>query len=206
MNDKKQVIAAFDFDGTISYHDSQLPYLIFCAGRGQSIINLLQEIPSLIGFGLGTVSRQEIKERIFTRFFKGQPIERLNELGEKFAAEYIPNHVKPEAMKRIQWHKDQGHRLVLISAAIDNFLKPWALKAGFTDVITSRLAEDSNRLATGKLRGANCWGTEKTRLLTELLGNKREDYIIFAYGDSKGDIPLLEYADYPFYRVMPGEK
>ena len=45
--------------------------------------------------------------------------------------------------------------------------------------------------------GKNCWGTEKVRRLQELVGSK-EGYVLYAYGDTRGDRELLEYADHPF--------
>jgi len=102
-------------------------------------------------------------------------------------------------MDRLQWHLEQGHRCIIVSASIDIYLEPWAESFGVHDVICSRLASP-NGFVTGKLMGANCWGPEKVRRLEEEFGNL-EDYNLFAYGDSRGDRELLAAADHPFYRT-----
>jgi hypothetical protein len=49
---------------------------------------------------------------------------------------------------------------------------------------------------TGRLLGKNCYGPEKVQRLKTLLGSL-EDYVIYTYGDSKGDRELLAIAQYP---------
>jgi phosphoserine phosphatase len=68
-------------------------------------------------------------------------------------------------------------------------------------VLASELAIDSQNCITGKLQGKNCWGEEKVAQLNELFGSK-DNYILYAYGNSRGDKELLELADYPFYRTF----
>ncbi len=75
-------------------------------------------------------------------------------------------------------------------------------KAGFDDVIATRLESHEDGTVTGKLSGANCFGSEKVRRLEALLG-AREGYSLYAYGDSRGDKELLSSADYPYYRQIP---
>ena len=161
------------------------------------------EMPYLLGFVFKITSRSKVKEKIITRFFKGMKIEELKELGEKFAKTKLPSLVKPEALNRIKWHKEQNHICVLISASLDIYLEPWAEFIGFNEILTSSLEVDSEKKITGKLQGFNCWGDEKVRRLTNLYGTK-ENYTLYAYGDSLGDQELLKYADYPFYKKLHG--
>ena len=199
---EKPIVAAFDFDGTITKRDTLISFLAYVAGRWQTAKKLALLSPELIGFLLNTVSRQEAKEAILKRFFKGIPQHQLLELGEAFASSTVLSHlVYPSALKRIEWHRSQKHRCILISASIDTYLKPWSVKQGFNDLICSKLAVDQNNNITGHLEGKNCWGKEKERRLEELIGPK-ENYILYAYGDSRGDQELLSLADYPYYRTL----
>jgi HAD superfamily hydrolase (TIGR01490 family) len=200
---EKPIIAAFDFDGTITKRDTLISFLAHVAGKWQTAKKLALLSPELIGFLLNTVSRQEAKEAILKRFFKGIPLHQLQELGEAFAYSTALSHlIYPSALKRIEWHRSQKHRCILISASIDTYLTPWSIKLGFDDLICSKLAIDQNNNITGYLEGKNCWGQEKERRLSELIGPK-ENYILYAYGDSQGDQELLSLADYPYYRKMP---
>jgi phosphatidylglycerophosphatase C len=192
-----QVIAAFDFDGTITYRDTLLPFLKNVQGSFSTIKSLGMLLPCFIKFEIGQMTRAEVKEEILQQFLKGVPEETLCELGKRFASEYIPSKVKPEAIKRIQWHQRQGHRCVLVSANVEFHLIPWAKSVGIDDVIATR-CEVSQGVLTGHLLGNNCWGKEKLNRLSELVGS-RDSYVLYAYGDSKGDYELLQAADYSFF-------
>lgn len=202
MNNSLQVVATFDFDGTVTYKDTLLPFLIEIGGISKALGNLTRESPYLAGYVMGFVPRQKAKEAILTRYFQGMPIDQINDLGKKFASGKLNRLVRPEALQRIKWHQSQGHRCILISASLDVYLSPWSSQHGFQDIITSRLDVDFKGKATGRLIGANCWGPEKSRRLEELLG-PRESYLLYVYGDSRGDKEILSMADYAFYRQMP---
>ena len=200
---EKPVIAAFDFDGTITKRDTLLSFLIYSAGKWPTIKKIALLSPKLIGFLLKIVSRQNAKEAILKRFFKGMPYHQLQELGEAFArSTALSSLMHPAALKRLEWHRSQKHRCILISASIDAYLKPWSERLGFSDLICSKMEVDENGNMTGLLDGPNCWGQEKERRLLELTG-PRENFILYAYGDSRGDRELLSMADYSFYRKMP---
>ena len=200
---EKPVIAAFDFDGTITKRDSLISFLAFAAGKWQTAKKLFFSSPQIIGFLLNQVSRQEAKETILKQFFKGIPHHQLQEMGEAFSrSTTLSNLIHPTALKRLEWHRSQEHRCLLISASLDVYLAPWSIHHGFDDFICSKLAIDQNGNITGLLEGKNCWGAEKERRLFELMGSKK-DYTLYAYGDSQGDEELLSKADYPFYRKMP---
>lgn len=194
-----QTVAAFDFDGTLTYSDTLLPFLFYAKGFFATIFNLTRNLPALAGFALGIVPRQTAKEAVLTTFFAGTPLAEINALGAAFARSTLKKKICPEALKKLQWHQQQGHRCILISASLDVYLAPWAQEVGIHDIITSSLAVDASGNATGRLLGDNCWGPEKLRRLTALLG-PREGYVLYAYGDSRGDREMLDHADYSFYR------
>jgi len=195
------IVAAFDFDGTLTHRDTLLPFLLFVCGRFKTICKLLLLLPFLSGYVMGLISRQETKERVLSFFFQGMPIEQLRAYGARFLQERMPQLLKTEALNRLKWHQEQGHRCILVSASVDIYLEQWGSQAGFDDVVCSQLQTDDAKV-TGKLIGNNCWGIEKRRRLEALLGD-REKYCLYAYGDSRGDLELLSFADYSFYRKMP---
>lgn len=200
---ERQIVAAFDFDGTITKRDTLLAFLIFAAGRVATLRKLIKIIPYGLGYFLKIISRQQIKEKILRSFFAGLPDSQLRELGEAFAqSSALKQLIQPQALKRLEWHRRQKHRCVLVSASIDAYLDPWCKEVGFDRLICSELEVDSYGIVTGHLRGKNCWGPEKERRLMPLI-DPREDYIVYAYGDSRGDRELLALADYPFLRKMP---
>lgn len=196
------VVAAFDFDGTITYHDTLFPFLKHIEGTVPAVRKLFSQLPFLLAYSFGIMTRQKTKEKILNKFLKGRHLDDLRSNGRQFARGPLKNLIRPESMERFQWHLSEGHRCILISAALEIYLRPWAEEVGFHDVIASHLETNTHGFVSGKLNGLNCWGSEKTRRLTELLGNK-ENYLLFAYGDSRGDKELLDLADFSYYRSIP---
>jgi len=201
-NQPRPIVAAFDFDGTVSYRDTLLPFIFFVHGYFNGTLRLLSLLPTFILYVFGSKGRQETKEAVLARCFSAWSLHDLRRVGASYAKERLPALLRPEALSRLQWHLGEGHRCVLVSASLDIYLEPWTRQVGFDDLLSSRLMTDAEGLVSGKLVGRNCWGAEKIRLLEDLLG-PREDYQLYAYGDSRGDYELLESADWAFYREMP---
>lgn len=195
---EKPIVAAFDFDGTLTYHDTLYYFLLYTHGIFLAYGHFFFLLPTLIAYLFGKIDRQQTKEKILHQFFSGRPINFLRKKGEAFSREKLHHHLRPEAIERLQWHLKQGHRCILISASLDVYLHPWSKAMGFQESLTSQLA-DENGIVTGKLIGKNCRGHEKVRRLQEILG-PREGYYLYAYGDSEGDKELLAFANKSFYR------
>lgn len=201
MTHPLSTVAAFDFDGTLTYRDTLISFLLFSCGLTKTTAFLAPLIPAFIRYECGLLSRQQTKERVLQKFFEGMPGSAMQKLGQAFAKDRLNTHLRPNALGRIQWHLSKGHRCILVSASIDTYLHPWAHLHGFHDAITSELAIDEHRCITGLLEGKNCWGEEKARRLAALLG-PRENYVLYAYGDSRGDQEMLKMADFAFYRSL----
>jgi HAD superfamily hydrolase (TIGR01490 family) len=190
------VVAAFDFDGTITDSDSTTA---FCrAELGGLLPAVLRAAPVLAGYPLGLVARQRLKEALLTPLLGGREETDVRARAAAWAARSLPGMVRPAAMERLRWHQSQGHRVVLVSASLDFLLEPWAREAGVGDVLATRLEVEDGRL-TGRLAGSNCYGPEKVARLAALVGDLRA-VELYAYGDSRGDRELLAAAQHPTYR------
>ncbi len=199
----RQVVAAFDFDGTVTYHETLSAFLRQVVTPWRFALNTLLLLPTLLGYALRLIPNGMAKERLLRRFLAGMPQARLAREGERFARERIPALLRPQALARLAWHRRQGHRCVVVSASIEDYVAPWALAAGFDAVIATRLERDGAGRVTGRYDGGNCYGAEKARRLRALLGEAAVE--LYAYGDSRGDRELLAMAEHAYYRTMPGE-
>lgn len=198
----KPVVAAFDFDGTLTRHDTLLPFLRYLIGDAGVARHALRLAPTLAGYGLGLIDNGVAKERVFIECLAGVDTQELKKQGERFAELVLPKLQRQEAIQRMDWHRRQGHRCIVISASLEIYVLPWAIRMGFEDVIATQLQAMPDGKVSGRLFGENCYGREKARRLEALLGNK-ECYTLYAYGDSQGDRELLAMADHAFYRKMP---
>ncbi|KAF3362620.1 Protein CicA [Chlamydiales bacterium STE3] len=199
MSTKKPIVAAFDFDGTISYFDTLVPFLWKLSGPFGLLFHLFLTTPDFLRFLFGKISRQQAKEALLTKCLKGTPYSQAATAGQDYATHFLKKLIKPAAMQKIAWHSQQQHHLVLISANLNVYLKPWARQGGFQTILASELEIDSEGRITGHLKGKNCWGQEKVERLLSTFGPK-ENFTLYAYGDSQGDKELLDLADFNFYR------
>jgi len=194
---EKKTIAAFDFDGTITTRDT-LPVFIWHAQKiGKLFFGTLSMIPSLLMFKLKVIPNYHAKEKLFKTFFAGVRLDKFNELSQSFIPT-IERLLNPEAVKKIKWHQEMGHEVVIISASAENWIKPWAEKQSIHTVLATQLEVVQDTI-TGKFLTKNCHGAEKVNRLLAQYPN-RNDYELYAYGDSNGDTELLALADHAFYR------
>lgn len=193
----KTTIAAFDFDGTITTRDTFVPFLIMAFGMRRVQTAFLKLVFEGINVLLGNSSRDRFKERIVAELFRGDSVDRLTAVGKQHCLEIL-NWIRPSARERIEWHRTQGHRLIIVSASLDLYLIPVAAELGFNDLLCTRLSK-KHLLFDGKLQGLNCRGPEKVRQLECLLGSL-DQYEIHAYGDSIGDQEMLAVATYSYYQ------
>lgn len=195
----KPVVAAFDFDGTLTYRDTLLPFLLHAAGWTGFARHAFALTPTLAAYGLGVIRNDVAKQRVLSQFFSGIHIDTLRDMATEFAEHQLPRLIRPEAVRRFEWHKQQGHRCIVISASLELYVGHWAQMTGFDDVLATQLETLPDGNISGNLLGGNCFGIEKINRLDALLG-ARSNYTLYAYGDSRGDKELLSSADFAYYR------
>jgi len=195
---EKKTIVAFDFDGTITVEDSFFKFIIFTKGRFRLLLGLLTCSPFLVAFKLRLYPRQKAKEKLFSFFYKNTPIDKFNHWGEAFVAE-IDAMVKPEAIKAIKKHLDEMATVLIVSASIDAWIRPWAEKTGISEVLATQVEVDKENKLTGKFHTKNCVRQEKVNRLTAAFPNRNE-YTLTVYGNSLGDKELVAFADKGWYR------
>jgi hypothetical protein len=129
-------------------------------------------------FALGVASGEPRPDSVllWTRLYPGPAVpgqsasERQQQAFFEAANEYSLVHIdkilRPKAIEKINWHKNQGHKVVIVSASIDCWLRPWCEKNGL-ELIATKL-EIKDDIVTGKLLSKNCYGVEKVNRIKEL--------------------------------------
>jgi len=186
-------IAVFDFDGTITTKDTLIDFTIYSLGRRKFIQGFFRLFPVLFSYRIGLFSGGFVKEKFLSYFFEGLEERQFNDFCNDYVLKRINEITKKEVLEKAKWHKQQGHKLIIISASIENWIKPWAQNNSFDEVIATKIEAKNGRL-TGKLATNNCQGQEKVRRFLEKHPD-REKYFLYVYSDSKTDKPLLSLAD-----------
>lgn len=193
----KKAIAFFDFDGTITTKDSLLEFIRFTKGNSKFLLGFLLNSPFVIAYQLNFISNQSAKEKILRFFYGGTPVEKFKEHCNLFSQKILPALIRPKALAEIKRLQNAGYDVVVVSASPEQWIQNWAdemqvhLIASCMEVVNGKI--------TGKLVGKNCHGDEKVRRILEK--HVLSDYdVIYAYGDTKGDLPMLELATTKFYK------
>jgi HAD superfamily hydrolase (TIGR01490 family) len=198
-------IAFFDLDHTLLNTSSGMHYLWEIINQGRvpawyvAYLSLGYQLKWL-DFGeahvrlinyVGRAGYQETRQ-FFERWVKRRLLSRLTQQGQA----------------QIAWHQAQGHRVVIISASIEEIVKPVAGHLGLgSDYLCTRLAVAHDRYL-GRLNGPQCYGAGKVYWAKKWLAANKltfPDAIGYFYTDSSSDLPLLELADHPV-AVNPSRK
>ena len=132
----------------------------------------------------------------------GRPIDDVVAVSAAFADAHLARAVRPEVVARLTEHLDAGHVVVVVSASPALYVSRIAVALGAHGAAATELEVGPEAALTGRYEGANCRGEEKLRKVRALLeslapspsGAARPMY---AYGNSRGDLRLLEAADHP---------
>ena len=198
-----KVIAAFDFDGTITTKDTFLPFLSRVFGWHKVAIALLTlTMPGLMVW-LGNSTRDRFKALLLKKLFPGTLVAELNNRGREHADE-IEVLCRPAALERIEWHRRHGHRLVMVSASLNFYLEPIAKRLGFDDLLCTEVISTEG-VCTGEMKGENCRAAAKVRRLESLFG-ALDQYELYAYGNSDGDAEMLATSDHPAFMPFHSSK
>ena len=186
-------IAVFDFDGTLTTKDTLLEFIKFACGTWNFYIVFLLYSPILILMKLHIFPNWKAKQMIFSHLFKGMEYKRFQDLGRQFA-NIIESFRREEIIEKLREHIKKGDTVYVISASIDEWVRPWCDAIGVKDVLGTKIEITSDGLITGKFLTNNCYGQEKVNRLLKK-EPLRDEYFLYAYGDSRGDREMLAFAD-----------
>lgn len=190
-------IAFFDFDGTMTSADTFSPFIFQAIPSKRLRLGKVLLAPLIIGYKLGLVSGTRLRTNIIAYGLKNCPADPVFKLGLKFSQSFIPNVIRPEAMQQIQWHLDRGDQVVVVSASMDAYLRPWCDLHG-VDLICSEL-EVKDQLLTGRYINLDCSGKlKKQRILARYTLSTFSE--IYAYGDTVEDLDMLSLASHQYFQ------
>ena len=116
--------------------------------------------------------------------------------GREFGDRVAKTGMRPEMIDRLQWHAEEGHEIVIVSASLDVYIERTAERA--RDRHGALQPHGGRRTTAGSPAGssaATAAGPAKLRRIREHFGER--GYELWAYGDSAGDAEMLAAADHP---------
>lgn len=195
-----KTLALFDFDGTLTTKDTLIEFFRFREGSIKLYTGFVLLSPVLVAMKLKLLPNWKAKEWFLSYFLKGADLEEFEQQCKRFALEKMPDLLREEALRTFNYHINEGHDVMIVSASPENWVSKWS-SYNKVRVLSTQLEVRDGKM-TGKLNGFNCYGPEKVRRIKAAI-DVNSYQSIHAYGDSRGDKEMLDLATRPFYKKFP---
>ncbi len=188
-------LALFDLDGTLTWRDTLLPFLLMFLRRHPWRWLRLWRLPcALLGFLAGTHDRGRLKSRVLRMVMGGAARAAVDDCARSFVNSLQPCHrLRPTALGVLEAHRSAGDHLVLLSASPDLYVPLIGQALGFELTLCTEIGWQWDRLS-GELKTPNRQGPEKSRCLAWLRGQYPAIPVI-AYGNSASDLDHMRQAE-----------
>ncbi|WP_344903712.1 HAD-IB family hydrolase [Actinomadura meridiana] len=198
FEERSDVVAVFDFDGTIVASDVVEAHLwarLLDAPMKSwpgTLMPVLRKVPHYL--------RTEHRDRgeflrEFVRRYEGADEEQLRALARDRLSHVLLRRAWPQAIRRIRRHREAGHRTILLTGTMDVFVEP--LRTLFDDILAARLRVVDGR-CTGHFDQPPLIGEARAAWLRAWAHDEGIDLAgSWAYGDHYSDRPVLEQVGHP---------
>jgi len=193
----KKGIAFFDFDGTVTTRDTLLEFIKFTKGAPAFYSGFLFNIFYLLAYKIKVITNQEAKEKVLGYFFRGTDVTEFDRMAVEFSKIKLPSLIRSKAQKEILTLQNDNIDVVIVSASPENWIRHWCFEKNL--ILIASVLETRDGKITGKISGKNCHGQEKVRRILEKYSIEEYNEV-YAYGDTKGDLPMLGLATKPYYK------
>jgi HAD superfamily hydrolase (TIGR01490 family) len=193
------VVAVFDMDGTLlasnvvtSYLSLRLPELR-AAGRLRELGEVARSAPAWLS--AERHDRGSLLRSVYQRY-RGATLEGLERIVDDELTSSTLQRLSPGAVRAIKQHRAAGHRVVLVTGAIEPLTRPFAPL--FDEIAAARLAIGPDGRCTGHLELPPLVGEARAAWLVHRASVEGWDLTrSWAYADSISDLPLLRAVGNP---------
>ncbi|HTB27989.1 MAG TPA: HAD-IB family phosphatase [Steroidobacteraceae bacterium] len=187
-------VAVFDLDGTLTFHDTLMSFLLGFALRHPARFAAGWRLAPALADYARTRDRGQLKSRVIRQTMGGARREEISAYANDYVRRLEPRGAfRAGALAALQAHRTAGDHLVLLSASPDLYVPRIGEHLSFERTLCTEVGWDGDRL-TGELKTPNRRGTEKVRCL-EWLRTQYPGAPIVAYGNSESDLPHMQRAD-----------
>ena len=190
--------AFFDMDNTVLRGSSGRLYLQYLRKKGYLSWWSWYAISGQIGlYVTGLTDFPHLMARLMVQVAGADESETW-QISDTWFREMLRDFITEPARERVAWHRQQGHRVALISASTPYAVAPVAHDLGLgDDYLATRLEVISGRF-TGRLVEPACYGAGKVLMARAYAAQYKLDLAeSYFYTDSHHDLPLLESVGRP---------
>ncbi len=205
MKKRFDYIAYYDLDHTILKGNSATHLVGEARKRG--VMNprqYRQAVYLSILYKLGIGDPSGMITRMLS-WLRGLHPELVSELCRNVFTEQLVHTIRPEILTSMQYHREKGGAVVLLSSATLPVCKPVSTHLKLDDLICTQL-QSENGVLTGKTSGKLVYGKEKKhRLLLHCREHGFDPGEAYYYGDSHTDTDVMMAVGFPV-AVSPDRK
>ena len=191
-------LAIFDLDNTLIAGDSDYLWGTFLVDKGY--VNAERFAATNDQFYEDYKSGQLdifAYQRFVLEPLSKQTMTTLDAWHQNFLEEYIEPILLPKAQQLVDQHRQQGDRVLIITATNTFITRPIGEKYGISELLGTE-GEIVNDRYTGEVLGTPTFREGKVTRLNEWLEAEKESMQgSYFYSDSHNDLPLLKLVDHP---------
>ena len=191
-------VHAFDFDGTLTRRDTLVEFIRYVKGDKEFLKCFLRYSPQLVAMKLGLYPNWKVKRQVFSYCFAGIKEEVFKDFSTRFA-QAKSSLMRPAGVEKIRSLLQDDCQVVVVSASVENWVRPFFGDLSDAIQFLCTRVEVKDGVLTGRFLTKNCFGKEKVARLRTLYPDRRAIELT-AYGDSRGDREMLDYANEGYYR------
>ena len=130
-------------------------------------------------------------------YLRGELCDHMQSLGVACVTECIRPALRPAAIEAINHHRQQQHRIILLTGSLDLLATPLAEQLGIAESISGRLEHHDQRF-TGRIVSPHPYGRQKRKALDDYAQQQGIDLRhAYLYTDCPSDLPSLEQVGHP---------
>jgi len=192
-------LALFDLDETLISGDCASLWSAFMVAQGwvaDKQAFLQHEAYLMEQYGKGQLDMQEYMNYTLTPL-KGRTQQDVAQQVQRFIHEVIASLIYSDARECLTRHRENGDRIVIISASSEHLVAPIAQYLGVDEVLAIGVGIE-NGIFTGTTQGVLTYREGKVTRLMALLNQDASplQHASF-YSDSNNDLPLLTRVGFP---------
>lgn len=191
-------LALFDLDGTLTRHDTFLPFVLGLLLRQPA---RWLRVPLLLvlaaRYFAGRLDRGGLKGAVLHLLFGGLSRATVEDWASRFAADSVPRRLFTAALETLQGHLAAGDHVVVLSASPDLYVPLIARQLRAHEVHCTQIRWDGTVL-DGRLAGLNRRDEEKSRVL-DALRAAHAGLPVIAYGNSPADLIHMRRCEQAVY-------
>ena len=186
-----QKIIFTDLDGTLTLKDTYTKFLLQNLTFGVVVKNAWNLVSLLVMHTLKKLDDDAVKMRTFKMFFDGFD---TTIVFDEFVKSIPWN---PKVLKLIEEKREEGYRVVIVTASPDVYVTHVCKHLGYDDFISTKTQKEGIYL-NGEIDGKICNFKEKPKRILEFLNGQTPQHTI-SYGNSSGDYAMLEFCDESYF-------